>query len=148
MGYRILGNEPNGIKPKGAKHERIPAIPQELIAGNEEMLVHEAKNLVLTVLPRQGALSTNIDPAEFHEAIRKRYPVGYYDRAPSQEISELDEWHFACRVAERLLGQIEGQYLDLEGGYSSREQTQVRAAAIFKALQQIAEKRDIKIVDK
>lgn len=148
MGYTILGHEPHGIRPKGAKHERLPAIPQELIAGNEELLLHEVKNLLATVLGRQGALSTNIDPASFHGAIRKRYPVGYYDRSPNQEISELDEWHYACRVAERLLGQIEGQYLDLDGGYNSGERTQARAAAIFKALHQIAARRGIKIVDK
>jgi len=147
MGYTILGHEPHGIKPKGAKNERLPAIPQELIAGNVEMLLHEVKNLVITVLGRQGALSTNIDPGTFHAAIRKRYPVGYYDRSPNQDISQLDEWHYACRVAERLLGQIEGEYLDLDGGYRSGEQTQVRAAAIFKALQEIAAKRGIKIVD-
>jgi hypothetical protein len=148
MGYTILGHEPHGIKPKGAKHERLPAIPQELIAGNVEMLLHEVKNLVITVLGRQGALSTNIDPGGFHAAIRKRYPEGYYDRSPNQGISQLDEWHYACRVAERLLGQIEGKYLDLDGGYGGGNQTQVRAAAIFKALQEVAEKRGIKIVDK
>ena len=148
MGATILGHEPDGIKRKGAKHEKVPAIPQELIAGNEELLLHEVKNLVITVLGRQVALSTNIDPGQFHAAIRKRYPVGYYDRSPNQDVSELDEWHYACRVAERLLGQIEGQYLDLDGGYNSGERTQVRAAAIFKALQEIAAKRGIKIVDK
>ena len=148
MGYTILGHEPNGIKPQGAKHERMPAIPQELIAGNVEMLLHQVKNLVITVLGRQGALSTNIDPAEFHAAIRKRYPPGHFYRSPNQEISQLDEWHYACRVAERLLSQIEGQYLDLDGGYGGREQTQVRAAAIFRALKEIAEKKGIKIVDK
>lgn len=148
MGYTILGHEPHGIKPQGARNEKIPAIPQELIPGNEELLLHEVKNLVITVLGRQGALSTNIDPGQFHAAIRKRYPEGHYDRAPNQEVKPLDEWHYACRVAERLLGQIEGQYLHLDGGYNSGERTQVRAAAIFKALQEIAAKRGIKIADK
>ena len=99
MGYTILGHEPHGIKPKGAKHERLPAIPQELIDGNVELLLHEVKNLVITVLGRQGALSTNIDPGQFHAAIRKRYPVGYYDRSPNQEIS--DWMNGTMRVASR-----------------------------------------------
>ena len=148
MGYRILGHEPYGIKPKGAKHERFPAIPQELVAGNEKLLLHEVKNLVLTVLGRQGSLSTNIDPGEFHAAIRKRYPLGYYDRSPNQPISDLDEWQYACRVAERLLAQLEGRHLKLEGGYNSEEQAKVRAAAILKAMQEIAAKRGITIVDR
>lgn len=148
MAYRILGHEPNGIKPQGAKHERIPAIPQELVAGNEELLLHEVKNLVLSVLGRQGSLSSTIDPAQFHEAIRKRYPLGYYERSPNQAISDLDEWHYACRVAERLLAQIEGELPKLAGGYGSGEQTRVRAHGIFAALKDVAGRRGIAIVDR
>jgi hypothetical protein len=146
MAYKILGHEPNGIKPKGAKHERVPAIPQELVAGNEAMLLNEASNLVLTVIGRQGAYCTTIDPAGFHEAIRKRYPEGYYERSPNQEISELDEWHYACRVAERLLAQIEGAFLDLDGGYGSHDGTMARARSIFKAVQDIAARRGVELV--
>ena len=134
--YRILGCIPNGAPRRKQAEAKMMAIPAELVAGNEALLLHEARNVIVAVLGRLGTVASNVTADRFHWAIREYLPLGHYERAPNQPISRCDEKQYACRVAHRLMTQASGKFTDLLGGYGSESETDSRAKAIYDLLTQ------------